>query len=133
MEALKVCLPVLAVTAVPVLAGWLVRRRLQSQGQLLSLTVLLALCAGIGVWGYLGAGADVPTSQAVDAGLTAGIGLGLLPIGFFFAIGYGLRPAIATAIAWFVCSLPIAFYGFVVLFVLAGEQNCPPGAYECPV
>ncbi len=132
-EVLKVCFPVLVATAVPVLAGRLARRRLERRGRLIALGVLFALCAGIGVWGCLGTSASVPSGQALPAGLIAGIGLGLLPLGVFYAIGYGLRSAAVTAVAWFVASLPIAFYAFVVLFGLIATQDCSPGQYECPV
>jgi hypothetical protein len=132
-EVMNVCLPALAVTAVPVLAGRLVRRRLARRGRLIALAALLLVCAGIGVWGCLETSAGVPSGQAVTAGLVAGIGLGLLPLGVFYAIGYGVRSAPAAVIAWFVASLPVACYAFVVLFGLIATQDCSPGQYECPV
>lgn len=132
-EVLKVCLPVLGATAIPVLAGRLARRHLGTKGRLIAVAVLLTLCAALGVDGALGTSADVPASQAVQAGLIAGVGVGLIPLGFFYSIGYGLRSRAATAVAWFVGSLPVATYGFIVLWMLVAAEHCAPGAYECPV
>ncbi len=124
--------PVMAITGLAIAAGRFARGRLATRGRLIALAALLLLCAGLGVAGCLETSAEVPSSQAVSAGLIAGIGLGLLPLGFFYAIGYLLRSAWVTAVAWVVCSLPVATYGLLVLLGLAA-QSCPPGASDCPI
>jgi hypothetical protein len=73
--------------------------------------------------------------ETVGAGLIVGAFLlGMFPLLLYWAIGRWLarRPLVLMAV-WAVSIVPLLFYLFLALILVADIVYCPEDAYECPL
>jgi hypothetical protein len=95
-----------------------------------ALVAAVALCAAA----VLGAGHDPDVSGgAVAAGMAiAALGIAL-PLAGYYALGRLMPNRVIVAGVWLVSLIPLVPYSIVLALMVAGELQCPPDAYECPV
>jgi hypothetical protein len=75
----------------------------------------------------------VSVGQALGGAALALVLGAALPLSAFYALGRVVRNAFAVAACWLASLVPLGYYGFVVMLLIAKQTSCPPGAYECPV
>lgn len=97
---------------------------------------VLAILAGAAVTVAVVAGWRDPEApdDAFVRGLAIGaLGLWVVPVGAYYALGRFVRHRIALGAVW-LFSLPVLGYWlFLALIFTADKVSCAPDAYECPL
>ena len=98
----------------------------------ISAALVAAISVALGVLSYAGHAPDVSRSQALD-----GAAIALLasapPLGMYWALGRLVRRLPSLVVGWIASLVPLYFYAFLALVIVAGHTQCGPEAYECPL